>query len=212
MYAAHFGLRLLPFENVPDPAFFFNEGEYQRVLARLSDAVAAGRGLMVVAGPIGSGKTTLSQKLMAGLPERTVHVWCAEPPGADRELFKMLLEKNFEILTYRKGKTRRINQKRFVLRKMKLDGRAVEYRLHDQAVRFLKGKLRLRQITRLCNHGARLAVGHVLEHEVEQMGAVLIGCDRRVCGDEGRGQCEGDSDAAAPACDKADPRGAEDRS
>lgn len=93
MYTAHFGLRLLPFENVPDPAFFFNEGEYQRVLGRLCSAVAAGRGLMVVAGPIGSGKTTLSQKLMADLPGETVHVWCAEPPGTDQELFGMLLER-----------------------------------------------------------------------------------------------------------------------
>lgn len=93
MYAAHFGLRLLPFENVPDPAFFFNEGGFQRVLARLTDAVAAGRGLMVVAGPIGSGKTTLSQKLMAELPAETVHVWCAEPPETDQELFRMLLER-----------------------------------------------------------------------------------------------------------------------
>jgi general secretion pathway protein A len=30
---------------------------------------------------------------MAGLPESTVHVWFAEPPGTDRELFQMLLER-----------------------------------------------------------------------------------------------------------------------
>lgn len=93
MYTAHFGLRALPFENVPDPAFFFNEGEYQRVLRRLTAAVQAGRGLMVLAGPIGSGKTTLSQKLMGDLPGKTVQVWLAEPPASDQELFKMLLER-----------------------------------------------------------------------------------------------------------------------
>ncbi len=91
MYTSHFGLRLLPFENVPDPAFFFNEGEYQRVLDRLTSAVVSGRGLMVLAGPIGSGKTTLSQKLMADLPEGTVQLWLAEPPGSDRELFQAVL-------------------------------------------------------------------------------------------------------------------------
>lgn len=93
MYAAHYGLKLLPFENVPDPAFFFDGGEYQRVMRRLTSAIDAGRGLMVVAGPIGAGKTTLSQKLMADLPESTVHLWLAEPPGSDRELFQMLLER-----------------------------------------------------------------------------------------------------------------------
>ncbi len=92
MYIAHFGLKLLPFENVPDPAFFFDDGEYQRILRRLTSAVSAGRGLMVVAGPIGSGKTTLSQKLMADLPANTTHLWLAEPPSSDRELFQMLLQ------------------------------------------------------------------------------------------------------------------------
>jgi hypothetical protein len=44
---------------------------------------------------------------------------------------------------------RRIN----VRRRAKLDGRWVDYLLHDEAVRFLKGRLRLRQVTRLCDGG-----------------------------------------------------------
>jgi len=39
--------------------------------------------------------------------------------------------------------------KRFVERRARLDGRRVTYLLHDQAVRLLKGTLRLRQVTRL---------------------------------------------------------------
>ena len=56
-------------------------------------------------------------------------------------------------LTYRKGKSRRIGEHRFVVRSAQIDGRKVEYRLHDQAVRFLKGKLRLRQVVRLSDDG-----------------------------------------------------------
>src|SRR5262249_30630358 len=48
---------------------------------------------------------------------------------------------------------RRINERRFVRRRARLDGRPVEYLLHDQPVTFLKGKLRLRQVTRLCEGG-----------------------------------------------------------
>jgi len=92
VYLEHFGFRVLPFENVPDPAFFFNEGDFQRILRRITSAVGSGRGLMVVAGPIGSGKTTLSQKIMLNLPESTVHLWLAEPPGTDRELFQVILQ------------------------------------------------------------------------------------------------------------------------
>ena len=59
----------------------------------------------------------------------------------------------FDILTYRKGRTRRIAETRFSPHQAKLDGRAVKYLLHDQPVRFLKGKLRLRQVTRLTEDG-----------------------------------------------------------
>lgn len=90
MYRTHFGLKALPFENVPDPAFFFDEGDYHRVLTRMSDAVAAGRGLLAVAGPIGAGKTTVSQRLMADLPEGAALIWLAEPPATDLELLRFI--------------------------------------------------------------------------------------------------------------------------
>lgn len=73
--------------------------------------------------------------------------------GWSPKLFQKLLADNFDILTYRKGKTRRISERRFVARRAKIDGQKVEYRLHDQPVRFLKGKLRLRQVTRLSDNG-----------------------------------------------------------
>jgi len=78
--------------------------------------------------------------------------------GWSPKLFQKLLGDNFDILTYRKGKTRRIGAHRFVLRSAKIDGRSVEYRLHDQPVRFLEGKLRLRQVTRLSDDGHQTQV------------------------------------------------------
>src|SRR5467141_385650 len=73
--------------------------------------------------------------------------------GWSPEVFQELLAMGFDILTYRKGHIRHIAAKRFTLHKAKLDGRRVEYLLHDQPVRFLKGKLRLRQVTRLTETG-----------------------------------------------------------
>jgi hypothetical protein len=78
--------------------------------------------------------------------------------GWSPKLFRALIKDGFDILTYRKGKSRRISEKRFVLRRAKLDGRWVSYRLHDQNVRFLKGKLRLRQVTRLSDDGHQTQV------------------------------------------------------
>lgn len=73
--------------------------------------------------------------------------------GWSPKLFLKLIEDGFDILTYRKGKTKKVPEKRFILRKAKLDGRPVSYLLHDQRVRLLEGKLQLRQVTRLTENG-----------------------------------------------------------
>ena len=72
--------------------------------------------------------------------------------------FTEILAMDFDILTYRKGRFRKISERRFILRKARLEGRRVEYLLHDQAVRFLQGILRLRQVTRLTETGHQTAV------------------------------------------------------
>jgi DNA-binding CsgD family transcriptional regulator len=78
--------------------------------------------------------------------------------GWSPKLFQKIVAAGFDILTYRKGKTRRISEKRFVEYKATVDGRRLRYRLFDQPVRFLKGKLRLRQVTRLCDDGHQTQV------------------------------------------------------
>ena len=78
--------------------------------------------------------------------------------GWSPKLFKGILSMRFDILTYRKGRFRRVAETRFVLRKARLEGRRIEYLLHDQAVRFLKGQLRLRQVTRLTETRHQTAV------------------------------------------------------
>ena len=78
--------------------------------------------------------------------------------GWSPKLFQNLLTMDFDILTYRKGRVRRIAEKRFIWRTAKLDGRAVKYLLHEQPVRFLRGKLRLRQVTRLTDNGKQTPI------------------------------------------------------
>jgi transposase len=78
--------------------------------------------------------------------------------GWSPKLFRKLLAMGFDILTYRKGRVRRIAEKRFLWRTAKLDGRPVKYLLHDQPVRFLRGQLRLRQVTRLTDHGKQTPI------------------------------------------------------
>ena len=78
--------------------------------------------------------------------------------GWSPKLFDTMIKAGFDVLTYRKGRSRRINEQRFIKRRAKLDGCWVSYLLHDQPVRFLKGKLRLRQVTCLCDTGHQTQV------------------------------------------------------
>ncbi|UCE72678.1 MAG: AAA family ATPase [Nitrospiraceae bacterium] len=92
MYTKHFGLHKLPFENVPDPLFFFDEGDYHQVRSRVDNSLAAGRGLIIVTGPIGSGKTTLSQMIKTDFSKDIKLIWMAEPPGSSNDLLLFLVQ------------------------------------------------------------------------------------------------------------------------
>lgn len=78
--------------------------------------------------------------------------------GFSPKLFVWLTERGFDVLTYRKGRCPRVPRKRFRRRAGRLDGRRIAYVLADQEVRLLRGKLRLRQVTRLREHGHQTAV------------------------------------------------------
>ena len=73
--------------------------------------------------------------------------------GFSPKLFLQILATGFDILTYRKGRCPRIPRKRFQTHRTRCEGKTTTYLLADQEVRFLKGKLRLRQVTRLAEDG-----------------------------------------------------------
>ncbi len=92
MYTKHFNLNLLPFENVPDPLFFYDQGDHARIRKQITGSLQSGRGLIVVTGPIGSGKTTLSQMIKSDFPENIKLIWMAEPPANSADLYLFLAQ------------------------------------------------------------------------------------------------------------------------
>ncbi len=97
------------------------------------------------------------QQVRALIGQRRVTV-VFDRGGFSPKLFVWLIEQGFDVLTYRKGRCSRVPRKRFCRRVGRLDGRRIAYVLADQRVRLLRGKLRLRQITRLREHGHQTAI------------------------------------------------------
>ena len=53
-----------PFSTTPDPYFFYRSPQHQEALERLEIALRLRRGLNLIIGDIGSGKTTLARVLL----------------------------------------------------------------------------------------------------------------------------------------------------
>ena len=116
----------------------------------------SGDPLLVITGEVDAALTKAMPRLLREVREvvgeRRVTI-VFDRGGWSPKLFAAMIKDGYDVLTYRKGRCRRINGRRFVRRRAVLDGCSVEYLLHDEPVRFLKGKLRLRQVTRLCDGG-----------------------------------------------------------
>lgn len=68
-YLEHYGLDREPFSNAPDARFYFNSEQHGQALLRLMYAVDSNKGLAVLVGGVGTGKTTLARRMLDNLPE-----------------------------------------------------------------------------------------------------------------------------------------------
>jgi type II secretory pathway predicted ATPase ExeA len=72
MYTSYFGFREKPFNVTPDPRFFYTNPVYQEAYATLLYGIRERKGLIVLTGEVGTGKTTLLRKLMDNSTEPCV--------------------------------------------------------------------------------------------------------------------------------------------
>ncbi len=88
-----------PFSTSPDPEFFYLSKEHETALTNVLIELRLKRGLSVILGDVGTGKTTLSRKLIQELKAREDFVFhiILDPSFENEELFLTWLNRNFEI-------------------------------------------------------------------------------------------------------------------
>ncbi len=88
MYQSFFGLSHRPFDNTPDPRFYFPKADHAEALAALQYGVSQRRGVTLITGASGSGKTMVAGMLEATLAERAHIVTVSHGPENARDLFE----------------------------------------------------------------------------------------------------------------------------
>ncbi len=68
-YLEFYELSQEPFSNAPVSRFYYSSAQHAQALMRLTHAVSGMKGLAVLVGDIGAGKTTLARRMLDSLPE-----------------------------------------------------------------------------------------------------------------------------------------------
>jgi type II secretory pathway predicted ATPase ExeA len=68
-YLEFYDLTQEPFSNAPVSRFYYSSAQHAQALVRLTHAVSGMKGLAVLVGDIGAGKTTLARRMLDSLPE-----------------------------------------------------------------------------------------------------------------------------------------------
>jgi MSHA biogenesis protein MshM len=92
IYLAHFGLRETPFNITPDTSFFCSCRSIHEALNTLTFAASNGEGFIKITGEVGTGKTLLCRKFIAGLGQEWVTAYIPNPNIAPRTLLGAVAE------------------------------------------------------------------------------------------------------------------------
>ncbi|MBL7069225.1 MAG: AAA family ATPase [Candidatus Omnitrophica bacterium] len=94
------GLKREPFSTSPDPLFFYKSSEHMAALMRIMIEIRLRRGLSVILGDVGTGKTTLCRKLLQMFKVREdMEFYIILDPGYETEkLFLSALIRTFGLM------------------------------------------------------------------------------------------------------------------
>ena len=92
MYKQHFGLKELPFSIAPNPRYLYLTHQHQEALAHLIYGIQGEGGVILLTGEVGTGKTTISRKLLEDIPENIEIAWIVNPRLSVEELLATICD------------------------------------------------------------------------------------------------------------------------
>jgi general secretion pathway protein A len=99
MYLQYYGLQDIPFSLTPDPRFLYFTASHKEVMANLHYGIQHGKGLIVVTGEVGTGKTTMLRAMLSRL-DRSVLTANIFNPGLSVLEFYEHLAADFDLGAY----------------------------------------------------------------------------------------------------------------
>jgi len=91
MHTQFYGLSREPFAINPDPDFWYRSHSHQEVLSSIIAGIKDRKGIVLVTGETGTGKTILLRQVLQALDPRVKAVLISRPPETFEELLKEIL-------------------------------------------------------------------------------------------------------------------------
>lgn len=116
MYCEYYGLKERPFNVTSDPAFFYLSSSHREALSHLVYGINERKGVIVISGEIGAGKTTLCRVFLNQTKQENIKTaFIINPNFSTKELLEAIVA-DFGISTAKKTKLSLVGQlNRFLL-------------------------------------------------------------------------------------------------
>jgi general secretion pathway protein A len=97
MYHRYYGLRELPFDLTPNPRYLYLTAKHREALSNLQYGISGRRGVTLLVGEAGTGKTTLVRAVLESEQQKNARCIYLNNPALTRAEFVEFLARSFEL-------------------------------------------------------------------------------------------------------------------